>query len=295
MKPGSLFWGTLLLASGILLLLARLGGLSAGLFLPWEWWPVFLILLGMARFTRQPGLKNTLVILAAVLISLLLAGRPHAVVEKLLDGEPPTTETFAEPFGEAITSANLHLDVTAGKLRIRDGSGDLFRAETESNIARFGYHSDRHEDTVSLGFSQQLTRLAVGPELRNDVSVRLHRTPVWDIDLDAGAADLDADVAGLKVKKLTVRSEGPSVVLQFGKLFPDVAVLIRAGVTGITVRIPESAGCDIESETILSDAEIPGFQETAPGHYSTGNHDTASTIFRVRLEAGASSFRVERY
>jgi hypothetical protein len=72
-------------------------------------------------------------------------------------------------------------------------------------------------------------------------------------------------------------------------------VNIHAGVSSISVQVPESAGCEISSESGLSSKTFNGFVEGGDGNYRTANFDTASRKIFVYFKAGVSSLKVVRY
>jgi hypothetical protein len=72
-------------------------------------------------------------------------------------------------------------------------------------------------------------------------------------------------------------------------------VNIHAGVSSISVQVPESAGCAISAESGLSSKTFNGFVDRGDGDYRTENFDNASRKIFLHFKAGVSSLKVVRY
>jgi hypothetical protein len=72
-------------------------------------------------------------------------------------------------------------------------------------------------------------------------------------------------------------------------------VRIQAGVSSISVAVPESAGCEITSESGLTSKSFSGFDDRGDGEFRTANFDAAAKRIHLSFKAGVSSLKVVRY
>jgi hypothetical protein len=123
----------------------------------------------------------------------------------------------------------------------------------------------------------------------------LNPGPVWVLDFELGAAKLDADLSPFNAENIEIKTGAADVRLRLGDRAENCRVKIHAGVSSISVRVPESAGCEISSESGLSSKAFNGFVERGEGDYRTANFDTASRKIFLTFKAGVSSLKVVRY
>ena len=83
--------------------------------------------------------------------------------------------------------------------------------------------------------------------------------------------------------------------IKLGDKNDNIRVKLEAGVSKIEIMIPESSGCDIHSETVLSNKHFNGFNKISSGHFRTANFDSASNKIYLSFNTGVSSIRVNRY
>jgi hypothetical protein len=294
MNTSRIFWGTLWIVAGILILLAKLDVMTLQLGSLWKFWPLIFVLWGVSVLTGAKAIRAPLVALAAVLLALIIYG----VWEEWGSGREHrgmTNQTFREMYDTTLHRASLRFVSGAGSFTLRDTCADLFRAETATDFGKYEIDNrtgdDRRDLTLRLGGHS--TGFHAGG--RNNVTMNLHPGPLWSLNLQVGAATLDADLTPFNAENVEIKTGAADVRVRLGDRAAESNVRIQAGVSSISVRVPESAGCEISSESGLSSKTFNGFAEQGDGRYRTANFDTASRKIYLSFKAGVSSLKVVRY
>lgn len=294
MNTSRIFWGTFWIVAGVLILLAKLDVMTLQVGSLWKYWPLILVLWGISVLTGAKAIRALLAILAALLLALIVYG----VWEEWGSGREPrelTNQKFSEIYDTTVHHASLKFVSGAGSFTLRDTSAELFRAETETDFGKYEIESmtagDRRDLTLRLGDHPGPFR-AGG---KNSVTMNLHPSPVWSLDVQLGAAKLDADLSPFTVERIDIKTGAADVRVRLGDRADESSVRIQAGVSSIVVRVPESAGCEISSESGLSSRSFQGFAERGDGVYRTSNFDGAPKKIYLKFKAGVSSLKVERY
>lgn len=214
-----------------------------------------------------------------------------------MGGEPRemTSQTFMERYDPSLHRASLRFISGAGTFTIRDTCADLFQAETSSDFGRYDIDTRTMNDGKDVTLSMEDRHVTLRAGGRNTVTMKLHQAPVWSLRLELGAAKLDADLSSFNAEDVDVRTGAADVRLRLGERADDCRVRIQAGVSSITVAVPESAGCEISSESGLTSKNFSGFDDRRDGEYRTANFDSAPKKIHLSFKAGVSSLRVVRY
>lgn len=311
------FWGIILLVVGSLFLLKNLDIFHFSWYAFWQLWPLFLVLWGISIIPANGWLRLGLSVLA-IGATFWVASSTGALERRGFhwDGEfnwnderqdryeegvwdsdndslPNLEQTIREPWDQGIRSAILRLDAAAGEFVLRDTTSDLMLFEKSGRLARYNVISKRIGDSQVIDLALQNTRIR--GNANNKVVLSLNTAPVWDFDLDIGAADVDFDFSPYRVGEVKVDGGAASIDLRFGERSDNVKVDIDAGAASITLYIPQNAGCTFYSETFLASRDLDGFEKLSRGRYRTPGYDEAPIKFQVKADAAISSFEIKRY
>ena len=294
MHTSRIFWGTLWIVAGILILLAKLDVMTFQIGTLWKFWPLVFVLWGISVLTGAKSVRALIAVLAAVLLALIIYG---VWEEWGYGGEPRemTSQTFLERYDPALHRAALRFVSGAGTFTLRDTCADLFRAETWSDYGKYDIDSRTENDGKDLTFRMENRHISLRAGGRNTVTMKLHPGPAWSLNLELGAAKLDADLSSFDAENVDIRTGAADVRLRLGDRADDCRVRIQAGVSSISVAVPESAGCEITSESGLTSKSFSGFDDRGDGEFRTANFDAAAKRIHLSFKAGVSSLKVVRY
>lgn len=297
MKAGAIFWGTALIAVGVLMVLHMTGAIDGLPFSIWAWWPVLLILAGLAILSRSPGLRQVLAAVAGVAAALLVFD--IFTLGFIFGHGVPTRAATSQEFSQRIVPgterATLRVEGGAMKLAVDGTTDDLVRAETRSSHGEFTFSctGDSIAPEVLVGWESTggVKRI---DRLQNSATIMLNATPVWDVAVEAGASSIDLDLTPFRVREVRLESGAASVKLALGDLQEEARVDIDAGVSSIELRVPESAGCEVRIDGGMSSKRMGGLEKVEDGVYRTAGFEDAGRKIYVTADVGLSSFRVRR-
>jgi hypothetical protein len=298
MKSGRLFWGVFLVAIGLLALAERAGILTTQWGVALGLWPLVLLFWGIALLVGGKVIRQ----IAAGVAGLVLAYLAVAFFNfSLFDSDwphPAITETqlIVEPPDTSVHRASFNLDSGAGIFTIADTTADLLAVSAETNLGI--YELDQSASGNSRDFTVSLEGKRKGWKLgryTNRVNARLHPDPVWDLEMNIGAAKLSCDLTPFVVEHLEVNAGASSIRITLGNRSPETSAHISAGASSIRIYIPEAAACELHVETALSSKHFPGFTKSGEGTYRTENFGSAASTISLNIDAGVSSITVERY
>lgn len=296
MKTGRVFWGVFLLTLGAAFLLEKFGVLDLHWRYAWQFWPVALIAWGVAVLFGGKTVKLIAVIVAAIVLALVLVAISTFSWGCDEPGEAAMTQDFHEEYVPGTQRATFRLESGAGSFSIQDTTTDFVEVFTETSLGK--YTLDREGDSDAVAFTLQLDGARKSWHLgrtHNEARIHLNTAPVWDIDLQVGAAKMQCDLSAYKVENLNVDCGAASVDLRLGSGVKETMVNIDAGASSLAIEVPAAVGCEVRLEAPLSSKNLPGFTRLSKGHYQSENFDTAGEHCRIDVDAGVSSIRIERY
>ncbi|GAB4319648.1 MAG: DUF5668 domain-containing protein [Bacteroidales bacterium] len=305
MKSSNLFWGVVLIIIGTVIFVGNFGILDISFWSILRLWPLLFIFWGIAILPIHAGMRLLLSFIALALGIVLLTTHPgerwfwnipvhvdvgHDDIDRSGDW---FEEDFDEPFN-ATPYALLDLDAAAGSFVVSGTTDQLFRFRTEGNVGNSKVSASQLDDsTTKVRFRQD--DFEVRRKLKNNVRISLNPEPVWSFRADAGASELDMDLAEFKVKKIDIDGGASAIELTLGELYPETQINIDAGAASIKIRVPESSAVEVTTETILTGRDLVGFVKIGTGHYQTPNFSDQAHKIYIHIEAAVSGITVERY
>ncbi len=293
-----IFWGILLLIIGLVWMGKNLGIIT----FPWHalfnMWPMILIFWGISVLPIKNTLKLGLLVLS-VLISLVLLFQMKDTKNYWFfhwDDETESTEVqqLKIKYDTTFQKAQLHFEANAANIVLQDSTTELFDFQSNTKNDRYEMTSKTDSQTTQISVSSKKKRKhwGVGGE---KVTFSLNTRPVWDVNFDVGAADLDFDFSPYKTSNISLNAGASSIHLKLGALVPLTKVDIEAGASSVHIEIPKASGCEIHCDHALSSKSFKDFTQSSDNVYKTPNFETASQKIIINMDAGISDIKVVRY
>ncbi len=315
MKFRNIFWGVILIFAGVLFILQNLGLVHFNWMAMWRLWPVILVLWGVSIIPVKDWIKIILVLLVlggsmTFMLNKTVAWDNNNQNTEWFDDEffeenfdedfddtnrRYSTQTFNIPYEDSAMSVKLRLEAAAGNFKIYDTTNNLINFFRKGNSAEYSYLLKSIDSNSVIDIEMENASVSLGKNHKNTVTIALNNFPVWDIDLEAGAAAIDFDLKQFKVQELNIEGGAASIKIMLGDKFPETHLNIEAGASEIVIKIPEESGCKLELESVFSSKKIRGFEKTDHGQYRTANFDEAVNKVYIDAEAAVSSFTIIRY
>lgn len=308
-----IFWGVMLVLIGTLFILKNLGVIYFTWHTIWRLWPLILILWGISLIPVKDYLKLIFSVVAIALSVLLVQkydktgyynfgwrdsdrGRNREQFDRDDWNDTSETQELFQPFDSAINRVELKLDAAAGEFRLEETAPDdqLLTLFKEGSVGNYSMTSQDEDDvrTIELKIRESNAKIRTRG---NRVKLGLNTTPVWDFDMNIGAASIDFDLSNYKVGEIDLDGGASAINLKLGDRSDYTKLDIDAGAASIDIKIPESAGAELKIETALSSKNFPGFKKIEKGLYRTENYESAAKKIEIKIDAAVSSLNINRY
>lgn len=209
---------------------------------------------------------------------------------------PETNGSFSEPFSAGTKVARLELSGGGTTFTLNDTTSQLFSAVVNDRDGRYILSHRKDDDSVEvINFHMKNHKGLNFDSDKNAATMKLNTNPVWDINVNAGATELNFDLSKFKVKQLDVKGGAASFNFKLGQPLTETHVEISTGVSGVDIAIPRDAACSVESNSGLSDTHFEGFNKVDNNTYESAGFDTAKNKMYIHISGGLSDFKVTRY
>jgi hypothetical protein len=265
MRRNSLFWGTILLLGGILLLLDNLGLLPVRV---WDLlWPTLLVVLGVW-------------ILVGSLTSRRTLEEEHVLIPL-----------------EGAARANLRINHGAGRIQVRSGGGleNLVEGDFGGGL---DLRTQRQSDTLDVEMSVPSRNFPMGPWGWNRQGmnwfIAVNSQVPLRVDIKTGANEADLDLTELQVTDLRMSTGASSTRLALPATAGYTRVYIEAGAASLNIRVPENVAARIHSKGGLSSTSVntARFPRVEGGSYQSEDYELASNKVDVDIQSGVGSVDV---
>jgi hypothetical protein len=306
MKYRNIFWGIILMLIGVLFILQNLNVIDFEWVKLWRLWPVLLVLWGISILPANNWIKSGLLV-------VVLTGTVYFMVNQTIDwradrnygryfdyefddSKAVINQDFDIPYEDSLSMAFLDFDAAAGSFYLSDTTDQLLSFTKRGRGGKYTYAVKRSEDKANIYIEREGEDLRFNNDNKSTkIKLALNNEPVWDVNLDVGAAKLDFDLSQFKLKKLDLDGGAASFEIKLGDKYPTSHVNIDAGASEIILKVPTTSGCDLNLSTVLSGRTITGFEKVDYGHYRTDNFDSAQNKIYITVDAAVSSYTITRY
>jgi cell wall-active antibiotic response 4TMS protein YvqF len=306
---GLLFWGLALVTAGVVALAAAQGWIDIPIMADlWNFWPVILIVVGLAIVLSRTPFAVIGVIAAALVVGFaggaVIAAGPGFGTCGDVQG---TQDTANGEFGAS--AATIGLEMNCGDLTVGLADGSAWQAVTttegdqqvsltataesldiRSTTGGFPFTHDRQEWTITLG-----------RDVEYDASLSLNAAE-GNLDLSGGlfarleahpnAGSLQVSLVGSTVDELDVQLNAGSLSIDTDA---ETQLAGRIGVNAGSVDLCTDAQAGLRltvdaNVTFAHNLDDSGLQKSGEGTYTSVTFDSAARTIDLALEGNAASF-----
>ncbi|HVS92638.1 MAG TPA: hypothetical protein VHE59_11425 [Mucilaginibacter sp.] len=222
----------------------------------------------------------------------------HNKVERAAEGKyngKKLDTTYRLPFDASVKTAKLTLNGGTCIYQVSDSTKDLFRADAMLFYGRYALNGQKEDSVYTMDLTMT-TKTSVKTGSHSDsVNLKLNPAPVWDIDVNSGATDLDFDLSKYKIRNFNIHGSAGEFNVKLGQPLAQTNVKLAVGAADVTVSVPKSAACRIDEHSALSSTTFDGFNKKDDGSYETGGFASAKNKIIIHFSGGISDFKVNRY
>lgn len=317
MKTSSMFWGSFLVFLGIFFLLDNFDILVLKFSDLLKFWPVLLIFWGITLLKIPDIIKKIIsafsgIFLAVIVISIFNIRLSDFRDYNFSDEDFSINDTSNSLFvhREEIFEndsldydsmiVNLDFDAGAGKFVFDSTIVDFISVFSANNNAEINVNKKLKTADVQISYGSSEIVINSSEDLKQMsknrfAKVKLQNKPLWNINVDAGAAKLELNLKENRVQNLNIDAGVSDIIIRIGDKYNDVSVDLETGVSNIELYIPKNSGCKVYSETVLSNDKFEGFERYSKNEYSTANFERAENKIYVKIEGALSDFKIKKY
>jgi len=203
---------------------------------------------------------------------------------------------FNQPYDATVKLARLNISGGGTTFRLTDTTNQLFSASTKSFRGKYQFNTHKEDSVFVMDFNMNHAKFwNWGDDDKNTATISLNTHPEWEMNIEAGATDLNFDLSKYKMREVMLKGGAAQFVLKMGEPLQTSNITVSTGASDVTINVPQDASCSIESSSGLSSTDYPGFTKKDDGHYETANFDAAKTKYYIHISGGVSDFKVHKY
>ena len=210
------------------------------------------------------------------------------------DAEVDERQQFAEPYHE-VAKASIDIDFGAGDLNVKAPCAELVKADIVSNYVKYSFRSEQGDDNTAIYLTGNSHGKKLGRDNKNNLDLALCTQPIWDFNLDMGAADAELDFSPYKMGNIKINGGACNLDLKLGDNGCDTKVSINTGASDIDIKVPSSVDCQVNIESAIIGKEFIGFEKIERGVWRTPGFGQGSRQITIDLSSAVSDLSVERY
>lgn len=300
-KSGQLFWGFLLLTIGILFLLEKNDFYIA---IPDEitsYWPLLIIFWGIAIMVKGTIFKPIIAAISGLFLGLVLYstifGFTYISHGESDDNDEVVASTFEEDYNDSLESATLLLRTGASRIVVNETTNKLISGTSSGQFNSFKFKTRYRDNSarIILRHINDDVDLFGNDGSNRKLNFSLNPNPIWNIDLEVGAATIKMDLSKYKIEKFNIKTGATTTKLTFGDRQRNLKVNIEMGAATMKIRIPKESACQIKGNMLMVAESFDDFIDVGKNRYQTENFDTAENKILINFNGGVSTFKVVRY
>ena len=299
MKSSLFFWGSFLIFLGTFLLMNNFGIFEFSFSEVVDWWPLMLIIWGVSLLKVPQIVKNILMALSGVLLSLIIVTlftSGFNFVDNFTGNIDISSNTnnctnYSDKPADNLKIAKLNFSGGAGSFNISDTDEYLYYLNSGSDncVIDSDYPND---STVVLNYSVGEGEKISGAS--RYTKLQLSNQPNWDIDISAGAANLKVDFQNLKLANLNIDAGATNADLTLSAKLPITKVNISCGAATFKIKVPKDIGCSVQGDMALSKTKFTGLTKNSAGVYISENYYESINKIDFNIDGALSKFDIER-
>ncbi len=307
MKPGSIFFGSFLIVLGGLFLVKNFGVETASIDSLSKLWPLILIALGVSYLIGNEVIARVLSAVSGVLGGVIVWTLfQQFTPSKVFSFNYPSSSSQADSVAQVQSlvavydgkapKARCKIEAGVGEFILNDTTSHLLKVEAKSNFGIYELRQVRKDDTEEVTIEMQDAEVALGQKMTNRFTLTLNPNPIWNIQTDIGAAQVDFDLSLFQVQHISIESGAASVKLKIGSRCDSVRLDLSAAASTFKLLMPKESGCQIVSEDDFSSKiNASGFTKHDKSVLRTKGFEDAPKKIYIVLESGLSNLNIERY
>ena len=206
---------------------------------------------------------------------------------------------YKEEFKEDYKYGTLEFKGGAGYFLINGSTDDLVSAKSHGILGDYRFDVRDSYDKANVSFEQRGKHIMFfDDDIRSRLRIKLNPLPLWDFNLDFGAAKADFDLSEYRVKDVDIEAGLSDINLKLGNLYHDTHVKVSMGAASLEIEYPKESGCKINGDMVLFDKDLGNMRDLRRSDnntYVSKNFDEAENRIYITIDGGVSKLKVRAY
>lgn len=268
-------------------------------------WPLLIIAAGVDVVGKGLGREwiragASLLVLGGVVWGVAASAMGGSAIPDPARGAAPgrgKAFVFTEPASSAIDRGVATIRGGAGTVTVAGGEALVEVRGTAPFQPQFVVRREATTARIDVGLGSR-PWMWPGYTKSAELDIRLSSRIPWDLTIEAGAADLTADLREVVLEKARIDCGVSEGVVTFGMPSGLVPVALQTGVSSVTLRFPRDCAFRIQVTGGLATVEGDGLERSDSSGgartYTHGGSDVDDR-YEVVVQAGVSTVRVALY
>jgi Domain of unknown function (DUF5668) len=295
MRNRSFFWPAILIATGVIALVAETGAISSGrLFRLADLWPVILIVIGLELVSRRvlQGLRRDLATALIVLLAVSGAVAYVAVRGPVSD----TTQTMDTSDGVgSLNQATVDVDAGVATMTVEGSSAlgsDLYRAHIEYAGTKPEVRLDRSTGSLQILQNNDLGFFASRHFV---LDLLINSAVAWNVSTDTGSTNDTLNLSAVKVGSIKLNTGASRTDITLGQPAGIVPISVDGG--SITLHLHRPSGAEasvhVSGGSVSLDADGRQLRGVGEERWQSSGYVGAADAYQVEINGGQSTVTVD--
>ncbi|MFD1768399.1 LiaI-LiaF-like domain-containing protein [Sphingobacterium suaedae] len=294
---------------GLILLLHNLDVIDFNFWATLKYWPLLIVIVGINLMVQNRNYGSYIKIGCNVLflgwifyVGMVtpsshwagnLFNNKDIRIGDLDDSTPLQNEVHAL-LDSTISESTLEFNGGAGNFHIQSLAGDTLVAATSADQDMgMNIETSRRDNRQQVVINAKPTSKK---KKSAQVAIGISAEPLWNLELNYGAANISGDITHVRFKKLEINTGASNMDLTLGSPQEGTAkIAIATGASKIHFRIPKDAAIRVKYSSILSKNSFEDFATNKDGIAKTANYEERNKKFDIELDGAANTFTISRY
>ncbi|MFZ4261717.1 LiaI-LiaF-like domain-containing protein [Sphingobacterium sp. HJSM2_6] len=267
-------------------------------------WPLLLISVGVTLLLQNRPNSKIIIILSNVLLCGFIFFKGVTSNDGLIPFINVTNDDNESFIANNRVTQSLNEEEGTARMELNAGAAKfIIDSEVESQLLIDASTASKNSSLDLKSSDQQGNHVELTTQVKSSKSnnnntffVHLNDKPIWDLEYNLGAANIQADFKKLKLGSLSINSGATNLSIYLPTPTQETSQIeLNTAASSIKLYLPKGAACKVETETIFSNNKFEDVPVVEDKARKTTDYDLATHKYHIVVEGAANSLSILRY
>jgi hypothetical protein len=295
MRSRSFVWPAILIAIGVIALVAETGVISSGRLLRLaDLWPAILIVIGLELVNRRAMQGATRDLATALIVLVAVSGAVAYVAVRGPVSDATQTMNASDTVG-SLNQATLDVNAGAASMTVEGSSAlgsDLYRAHIEYAGAKPQVSLDRSTGSLEIFQNNDLAFFASRHFV---LDLQINSAVAWNVSADTGATNDTLNLSTIKLGSVKLNAGASRTDVTLGRPTGIVPISVEGGAITLHLHRPSGteASVHVSGGAVSLDADGRQLHGIGDESWQSNGYTGAADAYKVEISGGASMVTVD--